>query len=293
MDPSIVCRAGFGLVVIVLTSSLVGCALGSDGTPDRRTVPSAGGSLGNNGGAPSNSTGGDTYSNGGASSGGSSWATGGSTSSGGTWATGGTTSTTGTGGTTTTSGACANTLHATGSPGLVDDFEGAVLSVIPASDSRAGGWWLSAGTGSSTTPTANAVPTAESGGNPGKDVHVSGTAAGWGLGLSVALVPNGDCYDASAYANGVKADMKGTGTVWITVLTEPVAAAPDGQRNHYKKQITLSPSWTSVTANFSELTQPGGWGVQVPFDKTKLIGIEFDVLAPGSVDFSVDNLTLY
>jgi hypothetical protein len=213
------------------------------------------------------------------------------TASGGAWGSGGTT--TATGGATTTNGACASTVRATGTPGLVDDFEGAVLSVIPANDGRVGGWWLSAGTGSTTTPAANALPTSESGGNPGKAVHVSGAAAGWGLGLSVALASSGACYDASAYANGVEADMKGTGTVWITVLTAPVAAAPEGQRNHYKKQITLSPAWTTVTAGFSELTQPGGWGVVVPFDSTQITGVEFDVLEPTSVDFWVDNLKFY
>jgi hypothetical protein len=280
---------GIGVAFVVGSSSL-GCAVGAGETADRRTLAGSGGDQNTAGGAPTNGAAGQSDASGGASTGGSSSGSGGTTASGGAWGTGGTI--TGTGG-TTTSGTCASTAHATGTPGLIDDFEGAVLSAIPANDGRVGGWWLSAGPGSTTTPAANALPTSATGGNPGKAVHVSGTAAGWGLGLSVALAPTGSCYDASAYANGVKADMKGTGSVWITVLTEPVAALPEGQRNHYKKQIALSASWTSVTAGFSELTQPGGWGGVVPFDATEIIGVEFDVLEPGNVDFWVDNLTLY
>jgi hypothetical protein len=176
---------------------------------------------------------------------------------------------------------------------LIDDFEDGNGDVT-AIDGRVGGWYLSTDTTGTTTPKAGA-PVPETGGMPGKAVHVSGSGlTGWGASLSASVTVPMGCYDASKYT-GITVMLKGTGSVQVSVLTAGVRSAPEGMRNHFKKPITLTSEWTAVTINFSELTQPGGWGVMVPFDATKIYGIDFGPVAappaPTAFDFWVDNLS--
>jgi hypothetical protein len=112
--------------------------------------------------------------------------------------------------------------------------------------------------------------------------------------LAAAITPDMGCYDASAFT-GVTVMLKGTGTIWVSVLTAAVRSAASDMRNQYKKQVTLTADWTPVTIKFSELTQPGGWGVIVPFDATKIYGVDFGPAtappAPTTFDFWIDNLS--
>lgn len=190
-------------------------------------------------------------------------------------------------------GACTATAMATGTPPLIDDFEDGDANVMIA-DGRVGGWFLSTDTTGTTTPAAGA-PMPVAGGMPGKAIHVSGSGLTmWGASLSASLTPLNGCYNGAAFT-GVTVMLKGTGSVWVSVLTAAVRAAPEGMRNHYKKQVTLGAEWTTVTINFSELMQPGGWGTIVPFDATKIYGIDFGPATtqgmPTSFDFWVDNLS--
>jgi hypothetical protein len=190
-------------------------------------------------------------------------------------------------------GTCMTTAVAMGTMPMIDDFEDG-NGDINLADGRMGGWYFSVDGTGSTTPKAG-VPVPEAGGMPGKAVHVTGTGlTGWGASLSAAVVPVNGCYDASKFT-GITVMMKGTGTVWVSVLTAAVRAAPEGMRNHFKKQVTLTADWQAVPINFSELTQPGGWGVIVPFDVTKIYGIDFGPATAPPVatafDFWVDNLS--
>jgi hypothetical protein len=176
---------------------------------------------------------------------------------------------------------------------MIDDFEDG-NGDISAVDGRMGGWYFSTDLTGTTTPKAG-VPVPETGGMPGKAVHVTGTGlTSWGASLSAAIVPVNGCYDATKYT-GITVMLKGTGTVWVSVLTAAVRAAPVGMQNQFKKQVTLTADWTPVTINFSELTQPGGWGVIVPFDVTKVYGVDFGPATapptPTAFDFWVDNLS--
>jgi hypothetical protein len=157
-----------------------------------------------------------------------------------------------------------------------------------------GGWYLSTDTTGTTTPKAGAAMP-EAGGMPGKAVHVSGSGlTSWGASLAASITPPMGCYNASKFT-GVTVMLKGTGTVWVSILTAAVRSAPVGMQNHFKKQVTLTADWTPVTINFAELTQPGGWGMIVPFDVTKIYGVDFGPATapptPTTFDFWVDNLS--
>jgi Carbohydrate binding domain (family 11) len=268
---------------------------GAGGTTAHGGTPAIGGSL---------STG---VSGSGVTSAGTSPGTGGVSSTGGTVSTGtagspvtGTAGTpTGTAGVTGTGGApaaatCTMSATATGTPPLIDDFEDG-NSDVGAVDGRVGGWFLATDGTGSTTPTAPIAPKPATGGMPGNALHVTGSGlTSWGASLSASITPAMGCYDASKFT-GITVMLKGTGSVWVSVLTAAVRGAAEGQRNHYKKQVTLTADWTPVTINFSELTQPGGWGLVVPFDATKVYGVDFGPATapptPTAFDFWIDNLS--
>jgi len=176
---------------------------------------------------------------------------------------------------------------------MIDDFEDGNADVM-ANEGRVGGWYLSTDTTGTTTPKAGATMP-EAGGMPGKALHVSGSGlTGWGASLAASITAPMGCYDASKFT-GITVMLKGTGTVWVSVLTAAVRSAPEGMRNHFKKQVTLTAEWTPVTIAFSELTQPGGWGMIVPFDVTKIYGVDFGPATapptPTAFDFWIDNLS--
>lgn len=275
------------------------CLLASYGcAASEESEPAAGGGNTSRGGSPSGLGGslgvsGTTVTSAGASTGGSGTATGGTGSSTAGTGTTGTAGTTSAGGAGPGGGTCTASAASMGTVPLIDDFEDGNADVT-AIDGRIGGWYLSTDMTGSTTPKAGA-PVPETGGMPGKAVHVTGSGlTSWGASLSASITPAMGCYDAGKFT-GLTVMLKGTGTVWVSVLTAAVRAAPEGMRNHFKKQVTLTAEWTPVTITFSELTQPGGWGVIVPFDATKVYGIDFGPLTapptPTTYDFWVDNLS--
>jgi len=275
------------------------CLLASYGcAASEESEPAAGGGNTSRGGSPSGLGGslgvsGTTVTTAGASTGGSGTATGGTGSSTAGTGTTGTAGTTSAGGAGPGDGTCTASAASMGTVPLIDDFEDGNADVT-AVDGRIGGWYLSTDMTGSTTPKAGA-PVPETGGMPGKAVHVTGSGlTSWGASLSASITPAMGCYDAGKFT-GLTVMLKGTGTVWVSVLTAAVRAAREGMRNHFKKQVTLTAEWTPVTITFSELTQPGGWGVIVPFDATKVYGIDFGPLTappmPTTYDFWVDNLS--
>lgn len=228
------------------------------------------------------------------------------TTTGGTGATAGTGTTTGgtgtagagTGGTGTTgSGKCGMTAVGTGTPLLIDDFEDGNADIM-AVDGRMGGWFLSTdGTATATSTPAKGAVLPVDGGKTGKGLHLTGMGfSSWGVSLGAAVANNlTGCYDASKMT-GITVDLKGTGNVFVTVLTAAVRDAAVGMQNHYKKQVTLTADWTTVTVMFSELTQPGGWGTMVPFEAGKIYGIDISPVqatAPATTDYDywIDNVS--
>ena len=206
----------------------------------------------------------------------------------------GTAGTTGTGGAAPGGGNCMTTAVSMGMPLLIDNMDDNNGN-IDAVDGRMGGWFLSTDKTGTVMPT-DGVPTPIAGGMSGSGIHVTGMGlTSWGASLSAALVPLNGCYNASKF-KGISLALKGTGAVMVSVLTAAVRDAPEGMRNHYKKQVTLSADWTTVPIAWTDLMQLGGWGVMVPFDVTKIYGVDIGPVAatpPAKTDYDfwVDNLS--
>lgn len=206
----------------------------------------------------------------------------------------GTAGTTGAGGASPGGGNCTTTAVSMGMPLLIDNMDDNNGN-IDAVDGRMGGWYLSTDKTGTVKP-ADGVPVPEAGGMAGSGIHITGTGlTGWGASLSAALVPAMGCYNASKFT-GISVALKGTGSVMVSVLTAAVRDAPEGMRNHYKKQVALTADWSTVTISWTDLAQLGGWGVQVPFDATKIYGVDIGPLqatAPAKTDYDfwVDNLS--
>jgi hypothetical protein len=285
-------------IAICLASYVYGCAAADDSMPAGGGNSSQGGST-TVGGSPG--VAGTTVAMAGTAP-----ATGGMTGTAGS-TTGTAGSTTGTAGTAPTAGSgsgggapmggtCVMKAASTaGMPMLIDDLEDGNAD-ITAVDGRMGGWFLSTDMTGTVKPAAG-VPVPETGGMPGKAIHITGMGlTKWGASLSVAIANNlTGCYDASKLT-GISVSLKGTGAIMVSVLTAAVRDAPEGMRNHYKKQITLTSDWTTVPISWAELMQLGGWGLMVPFDASKIYGLDFgpvQATAPAttSYDFWVDNVS--
>ncbi|MDF3069860.1 MAG: hypothetical protein K0R38_5461 [Polyangiaceae bacterium] len=286
----------FALPIAISLLASYGCAASEESDPagGGNTTPAGGAASGTGtGGTGTLPVGG---SGGMITSGGTGTATAGTgTATAGTAGATGTVGTAGTGGGASVGGKCTTSAASTGTPPLIDDFDDGNADIM-AVDGRMGGWYLSTdGTGTG-MPAAGAILPIE-GGKTGKGLHLTGAGfKTWGVSLGAAVANNlTGCYDASKFT-GVTVDLKGTGSVFVTVLTAAVRDAPEGQRNHYKKQVTLTAEWTTTTVAFGEMTQPGGWGLIVPFDAKKIYGIDISPVqatAPATTDYDywVDNLS--
>jgi hypothetical protein len=272
---------------------------------------SGGSSGGNSGGASggSSGSGGSTGSSGGTgggdSSGDASGSTGGSSGNSDAGSTGGASgSTGGTGGGATDAGAalCKSNTKAVGDKPIIDDFEDGDAT-IAANDGRAGGWWVSKSPTATVdgVPAMGGAPVPVTGGNPGKAIHLKGMEAGtgnsaWGADTSVAIVPEGGCYDVTAY-KGVKISLKGTaGTkVFVQLLTAAVRALPEpATAGHFRKEVMLTGDWQDVMVSFATDFGPG-WGTPPPLDITKVYGVDVATsgAAPFSFDVWIDNVAFY
>jgi hypothetical protein len=293
----------FAVSVAACLLATYGCAASEDSEPPSGGNNNTGGSLAIAG--TTSSAGGSTSTAGGSTPTGTAGTTvvpqGGSTSTAGTGPTGtagttpvGTAGTTSTGGTGSAAGTCMTTAVSAGMPLLIDNMDDNNGN-IDAVDGRMGGWFLATDKTGTIKPT-DGVPVPEAGGMTGSGIHITGTGlTGWGASLSAALVPAMGCYNASKF-KGISVALKGTGNVLVSVLTAAVRDAPEGMRNHYKKQVALTADWTTVPIAWTDLMQLGGWGVMVPFDATKIYGIDIGPLpatAPAKTDYDiwVDNLS--
>ena len=292
------------LPIAISLLAAYGCAASEDSMPAGGSGhPTTGGTLGT-GGTPATSGSGPV------GTAGTAVTTGGTPAAGGTAPTGtagtsvtGTAGTapvagsTGTGGAAPTGGTCVMKSASAGTPLLIDDFEDGNADVT-AVDGRMGSWYLSTDltVGATNTPGPGPAMPDATGGMPGHALHLKGAGfKSWGVSLSAALTTNTGCYDASKFT-GLTVSLKGTGTVFVSVLTAAVRDAPEGMRNHYKKLVTLTTDWAAVPIAFTEMTQVGGWGLQVPFDATKIYGIDISPVgatAPATTDYDywIDNLS--
>jgi hypothetical protein len=166
-------------------------------------------------------------------------------------------------------------------------------ALIPASDGRVGGWWISIGsTGKVTTPT---LPSTGGGPMPvmggmggGMALHFAGTDSdavkGWGADASVALSGTGNCYDASAYTGGIKVSLMGKGSVYVSVITAQDKAASATSGNQ-RKEIAITSSWQDYVIPWTDLVT--GWGNPIPLDQKSIVALDIAPSASSAIDFDI------
>jgi hypothetical protein len=201
---------------------------------------------------------------------------------------------TGSAGSAPASGSCAMTAVATGSNGMIDDFDMHPGSgLIPATDGRVGGWWISKSATGTVMPMANAAPVPVAGGDTGMGLHIMGSDTdltnGWGADASVAITPTNGCYDATAYTSGIKVSLKGTGSIYLSVITAEDKAASATSGNQ-RKEIPITSSWADYSVAWSDLVT--GWGNPIPLDLHEIVALDIAPSASSASNFDIwiDNL---
>jgi len=259
------------------------------------TTHAAGGSASHSGGSPNTGVAGATTSGGrpGSASGGS--------------ATGG-------GGRPATSGGCTVTTGIA-TELLIDDLEDGD-GLISGAGSRVGSWY----TYNDSTPGAVQTPAPMStfkGTAPGSTTSpkFAATTKGpkfttWGAGMGFTFNNPGSkaCpYNASAYkgirfwaktnstAVALKAMIKIPGTTPTTADSGTcVASTTNKCEDHYylKPSPMLTTAWKQYDLSFASAAQDG-FGAVVPFDKTNIIAMQFQIAMDVAFDISIDDVTFY
>lgn len=184
---------------------------------------------------------------------------------------------------------------------LIDDLEDGD-NAIQMLGQRSGYWYTYNDKSGTQTPLPSAafMPTA-GGHSPKFSAHTSGTAFtvfGAGVGLDFNNRAATPCvYNGAAYA-GITFWAKGTVAIKAMVKIPATTAVVSGGtcaamcEDHYFIKGMLSAAWTQYTIDFATITQEG-WGATAPFDKTKLLGLQFQVGVGMAFDFAIDDITFY
>jgi hypothetical protein len=189
-------------------------------------------------------------------------------------------------------------VRATGSPGLVDDFEDGNSTVLP-NDGRNGTWhvgWDGTGEISMMDP-----PVPVDGGNGGgKALHLSGSGqTSWGANLNLELRTGAAPYDASAYRSGLVFSAKGSGRLRVIVMQQNLAPGhpcstcntSSGECGQlYSTEVFLSDLWNSFILPWSSLVAPTQ--ISTPFAPDQLMTIQFEMQGPDPIDLWLDNVAL-
>lgn len=218
----------------------------------------------------------------------------------------------GAGGTTAAPGTCA-VAAGTMADLPIDDLEDGD-NAIEMIGQRIGYWYTyNDGTGMQTpAPDPSGVipfkPTA-GGHSPLFSAETNGTAFttwGAGMGFDFNNTAKKSCvYNASAYT-GIKFWAKGNvalkAMVKIPATTQSTSdsgtcTATAMCEDHYTLTPTpaLTTTWTQYTITFADATSfaQAGWGVKVPFDKSNIIAMQFQINMGVAFDFAVDDVTFF
>jgi endoglucanase len=197
---------------------------------------------------------------------------------------------------------------------LIDDMEhsdGSILSVC----GRQGYWYTynDATSGGSQTPLAATpfTPAIIQGGrvlgDGGASAHAAHTNGNgfttWGAGMAFDLNSPGAGtklpYDATRYT-GIRFWARIASGTQATVRVNIPERATDAVGNicapkcsdHFGKTLTLTASWVEYTLHFTgaELAQ-SGWGTAATFDKSTLLGVQFQVAAGSTFDLWIDDIS--
>ncbi len=182
---------------------------------------------------------------------------------------------------------------------LIHDVEDGVSSVEVGG--ARGTWYISSDDATSRTPNGDFTKGSgiEGPGVRGSEYALHGSLevpanAEWG---GVAQLTFDTPISASQW-EGVKFFAKGSGTVTVklvsanTVPTDQGGTCTTGCSDSHGSRLTLSADWTEVKVYFDQVRQVG-FGTEVDFDPTALLGVGIQAQDPGSYDFWVDDLQFF
>lgn len=177
---------------------------------------------------------------------------------------------------------------------LIDDAEagtGAILQL----GGRQGDWFAYNDGSGVQNPAEGASFNPTAGGISGSSLAIMTFGSGfsdWGAGIGFDLNSFGgarETYDVSAFT-GIAFWAKGTTNLRVAVVDAATIPIADGGTcaancsDTHGRSIALTQSWEQYTVSFAEVTQ-SGWGTQVTFDETNVLGLQLDI-EPG-VDFEI------
>lgn len=226
-------------------------------------------------------------------------------------------SNTGTGGGSSASACEGEVVTATGTPALIDDFEGDPADGLPENDSRAGEWHFG-----SYTDTAGPLAVFDDDGgnkymrfsmeNAGLEVTAWDSADPWGQWAAATTLLQLwaeplDCYDAGVHT-GIRFKAKsGKGDDKIQLQVNiPGANAEAGETHKSESVMSLGGDWETFEVPFTTIKQPSWVAQKVPFDPSAIHSIAFvvrsvqdeadgEVLGESLLDFDIwiDDVEFY
>lgn len=188
----------------------------------------------------------------------------------------------------------------------ISDFELGKLTLNIAEGRHADWYAYNDGTGTQ-TPTANATvtPAAVSNGACGSGwaLETTGTVfTKWGAGVGTGFVPTVAgkkvAYNAENYV-GVSFQARAKSAMQVQFSIADVNTSPDGGKcttcdDRHGRTINVGTAWQHYTIPFAALLQAGWGDPKLPFDKSKIYAIQFQVSpnAP-AFDLWIDNVAFF
>lgn len=174
---------------------------------------------------------------------------------------------------------------------VVEDVEDGDTAIRVAGG-RSGGWY-----GYSDAGTVSLDPTAVGHVGGGMQIAFAAVDSGWsGFGFNFAGAGDKEPYDASAFTGisfWIRADVATSLTFAVAdVNTDPAGDICDECHDHWATSVSATTEWTQVTLHWSDLAR-GGWGTPATEAMiiTQLIGLAWNVEAPGTVTVLIDDVT--
>ncbi len=175
---------------------------------------------------------------------------------------------------------------------IVEDVEDGDTAILVA-EGRSGSWY-----GYSEAGSVNLDPAAA--GHAGSAMGISFDAVdeGWsGFGFNFAGSGAKVPYDASAY-DGISFWIRADSDITLSFAVADATTDPAGDvctecHDHWATSVQVTTEWTQVLLHWSDLAR-GGWGLPATnaIVITQLIGLAWNVEAPGTVTVLVDDIEL-
>ena len=221
-------------------------------------------------------------------------------------------SSTGVAGAATTTGGCVAAVG-TATDLLIDDLDDGD-NAIKLLGSRKGFWYTFNDGTATQVPTSSAtVPfTPTKGGDTTTSVYDAETSGpaftSWGAGIgfdfnnasSAACPYNGSAYTGITFWAKSNAALKAMVKIPATTAKSSISDTIDtctsstACNDHFYIPVTAGTAWAKYTITFGAATfKQEGWGTVATFDKTKLLGMQFQVAKGIPFDFAIDDVNFF